>query len=90
MVRRASLLADANYAVVRLAEVVDEGQANGEVTTKADGRPRSTRTSGTSTLPELGLSSQRLAEARVLARAVDAETDRRAASGPFPSSGFSG
>ena len=60
----------------RLADIVDEGQARGEIATQERGGaniPNGVRSANTvSTLPELGVDRQRLAEARVLR---DAYTD---------------
>lgn len=55
-------------AEMRLAELVDEGQARGEIATR--GRPANPRDTGDipATLPDLGLDDHRLAEARALAR----------------------
>jgi len=55
-------------AEIRLAQVVDEGQAAGEIAT----RGRKPPDSGALELGEIGVDQQRLAEARVLARSLDA------------------
>lgn len=74
LARRAKLGASAvNHATVirvraerRMAVLVDEGQKAGVIATAERGRPESARVSGTSpaTLADLGIKSQRLAEAR--------------------------
>ena len=49
-----------------LADVVDEGQARGEIATPTTGAPGGIRNQNTSTLDELGIDAPRLAEARTL------------------------
>lgn len=72
----------------RLAEIVDEGQATGEIATAERGRPVSVQDSDTSspaTLPDIGVSRQRLQEARAVRDAfTDEELVEKAAEATAP------
>lgn len=63
-------------AEVKLAELVDQGQRQGKIATKVNGK-RGVRSPDTKTLPELDVDKRRLAEARQLAKRIGEKEIRK-------------